>query len=151
MIELTTAQSALLVAVIGPLLTYAGVRYQQRDKLEALARQIVEETLRRQQTEIDKLRADGERDRDFSQRLRSAFLGLREGLISVREQTKRIIDRFDVYFEVRSQGGAREEESIKSIDDGFKSLLATLDGLAEATDPLSSSPGEKRGKEAAGE
>lgn len=150
MIEITTAQVALVGALVGPLLTYAGVRYQQRDKLETIARQIVEETLRRQQAEIETLRSERDKDRQLAERLRRAFVGLREGLVSVTEQTRRIRDRFDVYFEVRGYNRKREEEAIDAIDQGFDDLLKTLEGLAEATDPLSSSPG-KRAEAAGGE
>jgi len=144
MIEsLTTAQLALIAAIIGPILTYAGVRYNQRDKLETLARAIVEETLKRQQKDIDDMREERRLDRRLTERLRKAFLSLREGLISVSEQTGRIRDRFDHYFEVRGLDERRELEAIASIDAGFIDLLESLTGLAESTDPLTDKEGSK--------
>lgn len=135
-----TGNVALVMALVGPFLTYAGVRYQQRDKLETLARQLVEETLRRQQGELDALRKREEKTEGLLLRLRKAYVSMRESLITITSRTRELRQSFDHFFEVRADA-RREEEAIDEIDRQFDHLLAALDGLAEDTDPLSSKPG----------
>lgn len=127
-----------IVAVIGPFLTYAGVRYQQKDKLEELARRIVADTLEMQAKKIEALERAEEEDKRTFHALRMSYQAIRSSLLTVREKTKIIATRLEELF------ASADPAKLKPVRASFDDLLATLDDLAESTDPLDTAPGGKR-------
>lgn len=126
------------LAVVGPFLTYAGVRYQQKDKLEELARKIVADTLSMQAAKISALERAEEEDQRFMHSLRRSYQAIRASLLTVREKTKIIAERIELLFEDLPDHEAR----LAPVRAGFDSLLTSLDQLAESTDPLETQPGK---------
>lgn len=126
-----------VVAVAGPFLTYAGVRYQQKDKLEELARRIVADTLEMQSKKIAALEAAEEEDRRSFHTLRRSYQAIRSSLMIVREKTKIIAERIEHLFE------SSDPTRLAPVRGAFVDLIKELDSLAESTDPLDTAPGKR--------